>query len=102
MCYGPEFSSAPFRDWLKRVGISLIQIYPGSPWGNGNNERFNCTLRREVLNAEWSAATRQAQTARRRCRSHGGSWPDAVDLCLSSSGLLLSSLPACGDGGAFF
>ena len=38
-----------------------MQIYPGSPWENGYNERFNGTLRREVLNAEWFATTRQAQ-----------------------------------------
>ena len=58
---GPEFSAAPFQDWLRRVGITPIQIYPGSPWENGYNERFNGTLRREVLNAEWFATTRQAQ-----------------------------------------
>ena len=60
---GPEFSSAPLKDWLFRVGITPIQIYPGSPWENGYNERFNGTLRREILNAEWFATTRQAQTA---------------------------------------
>jgi putative transposase len=59
---GPEFSSAPFKDWLLRVGITPIQIYPGSPWENGYNERFNGTLRREILNAEWFATTKQAQT----------------------------------------
>jgi transposase InsO family protein len=59
---GPEFSSAPFKDWLGQVGITSIQIYPGSPWENGYNERFNGTLRREILNAEWFATTRQAQT----------------------------------------
>ena len=59
---GPEFSSAPFKDWLLGVGIKPIQIYPGSPWENGYNERFNGTLRREILNAEWFATTRQAQT----------------------------------------
>ncbi|MGA9444702.1 MAG: integrase core domain-containing protein, partial [Methyloceanibacter sp.] len=58
---GPEFSAAPFQDWLRRVGITPMQIYPGSPWENGYNERFNGTLRREVLNAEWFATTRQAQ-----------------------------------------
>jgi len=58
---GPEFSAAPFQDWLCRVGIQPIRIYPGSPWENGYNERFNGTLRREVLNAEWFATTRQAQ-----------------------------------------
>ena len=59
---GPEFSAAPFRDWLKRVGIDPIQIFPGSPWENGYNERFNGTLRREVLNAEWFATINEAQT----------------------------------------
>jgi len=58
---GPEFSAAPFREWLVRVGITPIQIYPGSPWENGYNERFNGTLRQEVLNAEWFATTTQAQ-----------------------------------------
>ena len=58
---GPEFAAAPFQDWLRRVGIEPIRIYPGSPWKNGYNERFNGTLRREVLNAEWFTTTRQAQ-----------------------------------------
>ena len=59
---GPEFNSSPFKDWLLRVGITPIQIYPGSPWENGYNERFNGTLRREILNTEWFATIRQAQT----------------------------------------
>ena len=58
---GPDFTAAPYKAWLKRVGIEPIQIYPGSPWENGYNERFNGTLRRELLNAEWFATTRQAQ-----------------------------------------
>ena len=58
---GPEFTSKIFRDWLIKVGIKPIKIYPGSPWENGYNERVNGTLRREVLNAEWFATTRQAQ-----------------------------------------
>lgn len=58
---GPEFVSAPFQEWLRRIGIEPVPIYPGSPWENGDNERFNGTLRREVLNAEWFASTRQAQ-----------------------------------------
>lgn len=40
------------QSWLRRVGIKPIRICPGSPWENGYNERFNETLRREVLNAE--------------------------------------------------
>jgi transposase InsO family protein len=31
------------------------------PWENGYNERFNGTLRKEVLNAEWFHTTKQAQ-----------------------------------------
>ena len=44
-----------------KVGIKPIQIYPGSPWENGYNERFNGTLRREILNAEWFSTIKQAQ-----------------------------------------
>ena len=57
---GLEFIAAPLQEWLTRVGIKPIQIYPGSPWENGYNERFNGTLRREVLNAEWFTTTEQA------------------------------------------
>ena len=28
---GPEFAAKPFQDWLRRVGIQPIRIYPGSP-----------------------------------------------------------------------
>ena len=28
---GPEFIAAPLQEWLTRVGIKPIQIYPGSP-----------------------------------------------------------------------
>ena len=48
--------------WLVKVGFKLIRIDPRSPWENGYNERFNGTFRREVLNAEWFASTKQAQT----------------------------------------
>ena len=58
---GPEFIAEPLQTWLRRVGVEPIRIFPGSPWENGYNERFNGTLRREVLNAEWFASTRQAQ-----------------------------------------
>jgi putative transposase len=60
---GPEFTATSFKEWLVRVGIQPIRIFPGSPWENGYNERFNGTLRREVLNTEWFATTRQAQAA---------------------------------------
>lgn len=60
---GPVFIAAQLQDWLRRVGIQPMQIYPGSPWENGYNERFNGTLRREVLNAEWFHSVKQAQVA---------------------------------------
>jgi len=60
---GPEFIAASLQSWLTNVGIKPIQIYPGSPWENGFNERFNGTLRREVLNAEWFHSIKQAQIA---------------------------------------
>lgn len=59
---GREFIAESLQDWLRKVGITPLQIYPGSPWENGYNERFNGTLRREVLNAEWFASLYQAQT----------------------------------------
>ena len=60
---GPEFIDAQLQEWLRRIGIQPMQIYPGSPWENGYNESFNGTLRREVLNAEWVHTTKQAQVA---------------------------------------
>ena len=58
---GPEFIAASLQEWLEKIGVKPIQIYPGSPWENGYNERFNGTLRNEVLNAEWFSTTKQAQ-----------------------------------------
>jgi len=70
---GSEFIAKALQEWLTRVGIKPIQIYPGSPsrrcwhrlpgsaWENGYNERFNGTLRNEVLNAEWFSTIKQAE-----------------------------------------
>jgi len=58
---GSEFIARALQLWLRKVGIKPIQIYPGSPWENGYNERFNGTLRQEVLNAEWFTSIKQAQ-----------------------------------------
>ena len=60
---GPEFASENFQSWLNTVGVKPIRIYPGSPWENGYNERFNGTLRKEVLNAEWFVSIDQAKAA---------------------------------------
>lgn len=60
---GREFTAGALQDWLRKAGITPMQIYPGSPWENGYNERFNGTLRNEVLNAEWFSTAKQAQAA---------------------------------------
>ena len=49
---GSEFKAQGIQKWLQSVGVQPIYIYPGSPWENGYNERFNGTLRNEVLNTE--------------------------------------------------
>ena len=59
---GPEFIAGHLQDWLTKVGIKPLRIYPGNPWENGYYERFNGTLRREILNAEWFVSLDQAQT----------------------------------------
>jgi len=60
---GGEFVAEHLQDWLRKVGITPIYIYPGSPWENGYNERFNGVLRQEVLNAEWFHSVKQARVA---------------------------------------
>ena len=60
---GGEFVAEHLQEWLRKVGVTPIQIYPGSPWENGYNERFNGTLRREVLNSQWFNSIKQSQVA---------------------------------------
>jgi len=49
---GPEFTAEKVRDWLASLDVRTLFIEPGSPWENGYIERFNGTLRDEVLNRE--------------------------------------------------
>lgn len=49
---GSEFAAKLVRQWLSRLGVRTLFIEPGSPWENGYNERFNGTLRDELLNGE--------------------------------------------------
>ncbi len=58
---GPDLIAASLHKGLIKTGIKPIRITPGSPWENGDNERFNGRLRREGLNAEGVNTTRQAQ-----------------------------------------
>ena len=60
---GGELVAEHLQKWLRKVGVKPIQIYPGSPWENGYNERFNGILRQEVLNAEWFHSIKQARVA---------------------------------------
>ena len=58
---GPEFIAQAMQDWLTRVGIKPIRIYPGSPWENGYNESFNGRLRDEFLNGNLFYTLKEAQ-----------------------------------------
>ncbi len=49
---GAEFTARDVRQWLSVVGVKTAYITPGSPWENGFNERFNGSLRDELLNGE--------------------------------------------------
>ena len=49
---GSEFKAGLLQEWLRTINVEPIYIYPGSPWENGYNERFNGPLRHEVLNPE--------------------------------------------------
>lgn len=48
---GPELISSNLEAWCERHGIRLHHIQPGKPTQNAYIERFNRSLRREVLNA---------------------------------------------------
>ena len=60
---GGEFVAEHLQDWLRKVGVKPIQIYPGSPWENDYSGRFNGILRHEILNAELFHSVKQVQVA---------------------------------------
>lgn len=49
---GAEFTAREVKKWLNILEIKPLYIEPGSPWENGYIERFNGTLRNEVLDGE--------------------------------------------------
>ena len=48
---GPEFISDKFDLWCKDHKIQLVYIQPGKPTQNAFVERFNGSIRKELLNA---------------------------------------------------
>lgn len=46
---GPEFLGEAFTAWAKEVGMAIQYIQPGEPNQNAYIERFNRTLREEIL-----------------------------------------------------
>jgi len=49
---GSEFIAKSVQDFIRDVGAKTAYITPGSPWENGFIERFNGSLRDELLNRE--------------------------------------------------
>ncbi len=49
MYYGPEFLGEAFTQWAKNAGMAIQYIQPGKPNQNAYIERFNRTLRNELL-----------------------------------------------------
>lgn len=46
---GPEFLAAAFVAWAERNGVEIVYIQPGKPTQNAFIERFNGTVRHELL-----------------------------------------------------
>ena len=48
---GPEFIAKDYKQWAIKNNIKLVYSQPGKPMQNGYVERFNRTLREDVLDA---------------------------------------------------
>ena len=47
---GPEFIATHLQDWLKRIGIKPMQIYPGWPWECGGiRKQFGTLFSRNMI-----------------------------------------------------
>jgi transposase InsO family protein len=67
---GSEFTAKALRDWLTALKVKTAYITPGSPWENGFNERFNGSLRDELLNGESFYSLNEAKIIIENWRKH--------------------------------
>ena len=84
---GREFIASGLQGWLTDQGVTPIQVEKGSPQQNGYIERFNGSMRRELLNAEQFHSVLEAKVViedwlvlyntRRAHRGLGGRTPAA-------------------------
>lgn len=58
---GSEFTAKILQTFIKEIGAKTAYITPGSPWENGFIERFNGTLRDELLNQELFYSLKEAR-----------------------------------------
>jgi len=67
---GAEFTAHQVREWLAKLKVKTAYITPGSPWENGFNERFNGSLRDELLNGEIFYSLLEAKAMIENWRRH--------------------------------
>lgn len=67
---GSEFKAKMLQDWLTALKVKTAYITPGSPWENGFCERFNGSLRDELLNGESFNTLYEAKTVIESWRKH--------------------------------
>lgn len=67
---GAEFTATQVREWLAKLAVRTAYITPGSPWENGFNERFNGSLRDELLNGELFYSLAEAKVLIENWRKH--------------------------------
>ncbi len=60
---GPEYISHKLANWAAQQGITLWFTQPGNPQQNAYIERFNRTMRYELLNQSLFTTIEQAQDA---------------------------------------
>lgn len=67
---GSEFTAKILQEWLASLNVNTAYITPGSPWENGFNERFNGSLRDELLDGELFYSLKEAKLVIENWRKH--------------------------------